>query len=101
MTKRIIPLACALALLSAPAWAQNANPQLLSLSCAGCHGVGGKSPGDIPSINGRSAQSIATMLRAFRAEPAPPGTTVMNRIAKGYSDSEIEAVAAEISAQWR
>jgi sulfide dehydrogenase cytochrome subunit len=62
-----IPLVAAAALFaSASAHAQNANPQLLSISCAGCHGTGGHSTGAIPSIYGRSAQSIAETLRAFR-----------------------------------
>jgi cytochrome c553 len=91
--------ACAALLAVAPAAAQNANPQLLSLSCAGCHGPGGHSPGPIPSIYGRSAPAIAETMRAFRADQRP--ATVMNRIAKGYSDAEIDALAREIAANWR
>ena len=95
-----IPLAAAAALFaSASAHAQNANPQLLSISCAGCHGTGGHSTGAIPSIYGRSAQSIAETLRAFRDGQRP--STVMIRIAKGYSDTEIDAVAREIAANWK
>lgn len=81
------------------AHAQNASPQLLSLSCAGCHGPNGHSPGTIPSIYGRTAGSIAETLRAFRTDQRP--ATVMNRIAKGYSDAEIDAVAQEIAANWK
>jgi sulfide dehydrogenase cytochrome subunit len=95
-----IPLVAAAALFaSASAHAQNANPQLLSISCAGCHGTGGHSTGAIPSIYGRSAQSIAETLRAFRDGQRP--STVMIRIAKGYSDTEIDAVAREIAANWK
>jgi sulfide dehydrogenase cytochrome subunit len=102
MIARIIAFASiATALHAGAAAAQNANPQLLSLSCAGCHGPSGKSPGDIPSINGRSADSLAIALRGFRADPTPAGVTVMNRIAKGYTEAEIDAVAREISASWR
>jgi sulfide dehydrogenase cytochrome subunit len=86
-------------LASAPAQAQNANPQLLSISCAGCHGTGGHSTGAIPSIYGRSAASIAETLRAFRDGRQP--ATVMNRIARGYTDTEIDAVAREISSNWK
>ncbi len=85
--------------LAAPAGAQNANPQLLTITCAGCHGPGGHSPATIPSIFGRSAESIAETLRAFRDEKRP--ATVMSRIAKGYSDGEIDAVAREISSNWK
>jgi cytochrome c553 len=96
---RTTTAACAALLAVAPAAAQNANPQLLSLSCAGCHGPGGHSPGPIPSIYGRSAPAIAETMRAFRADQRP--ATVMNRIAKGYSDAEIDALAREIAANWR
>ena len=85
--------------MAAPAKAQNANPQLLTITCAGCHGPGGHSPGTIPSIFGRTSASIAETLRAFRDDRRP--ATVMNRIAKGYSDTEIDAVAREISGNWK
>jgi cytochrome c553 len=96
---RATAVALAAALAAAPAAAQNANPQLLSLSCAGCHGPGGHSPGPIPSIHGRTQASLAETMRAFRADQRP--ATVMNRIAKGYSDVEIDALALEISTRWR
>jgi sulfide dehydrogenase cytochrome subunit len=93
-------LAIAFVLLGAStAQAQNADPQLLALSCASCHGPGGRSPGAVPSLNGRTAASLADAMRAFSAGQRP--ATVMNRIAKGYSDAEIEALAQEIAANWK
>ena len=95
--------ACAIAVFSvlhaAPAPAQNANAQLLTLSCSGCHGANGHSPGQMPPLFGRSADMIAQALREFRADQRP--ATVMNRIAKGYTDAEIDAVAREIATTWR
>ena len=76
---------------------QTADARLIALSCAGCHGPDGRSPGSIPSLNGRSATALAMALRAFRTEPA----TVMGRIAKGYSDEEIDAVARQIATDWK
>lgn len=84
---------------AAPVSAQNANPQLLTVSCSGCHGPGGHSPGAIPSIYGRTAPAIAEALRDFRDGKRP--STVMVRFAKGYTDAEIDAVAREISANWK
>lgn len=81
------------------AHAQGADPRLLAFSCAGCHGPGGHSPGTIPSINGRSQAALAEALRGFRAGERP--STVMGRIAKGYSDAEIDAVAREIATEWK
>jgi cytochrome subunit of sulfide dehydrogenase len=100
--RRVLPAAfafAALAAFAAPASAQNANPQLLTLSCSGCHGPAGHSPGAIPSIYGRTAASIAETLRGFRDGNRP--ATVMGRISKGYSDAEIDAVAREIAANWK
>jgi sulfide dehydrogenase cytochrome subunit len=79
--------------------AQTADPQLLVLSCAGCHGPGGRSPGAIPSLHGQTAASIADHLRGFRDDRLP--STVMGRIAKGYSDAEIDALANTMAASWK
>src|SRR5690349_23190549 len=100
MKRLALAAAAAIALLvDTPARAQEADPQLLRLSCVGCHGVGGHSPSAIPSIYGRSAASIAEALRAFRDGSRP--ATVMNRIAKGFTDAEIDTVARETSTHWR
>jgi sulfide dehydrogenase cytochrome subunit len=90
--------ACVAMLAAVPARAQNADPQLLIVSCSGCHGTGGHSAGAIPSIYGRNAASIAETLREFRDDKRP--ATIMNRLAKGYSDTEIDTLAREIAAKW-
>jgi len=64
---------------------------MLSNSCAGCHGTDGKSPGAIPSINGKSTTFISTSLMEFRSGKRP--STVMGRHAKGYTDKEIKLIA--------
>ena len=64
---------------------------LLSISCAGCHGTDGYSPGSIPSIGGKSSDFIATAMRQF-SSGARPGT-VMGRHATGYTDEEIQLIA--------
>ena len=64
---------------------------MLSVSCAGCHGTDGKSPGAIPTIAGKSADFIETALNDFRS--GKRDSTVMGRHAKGYADDEIRLVA--------
>lgn len=64
---------------------------MLALSCTACHGTAGASPGAIPSIRGKSADYLAERLRAFR--DGGRAATVMDRLAKGYSDEEIDALA--------
>ena len=70
---------------------------MLGNSCAGCHGTGGRSPGAIPSINGKTAQFISQSLMDFRSGKRP--ATVMGRHAKGYSDEEIKLIAEYFSSQ--
>ncbi len=89
----------ALAVVAAlPAAARDAEPRLLAWSCAGCHGPDGHSPSTIPSLYGRTAASVADILRIYRADKMP--STVMSRIAKGYSDAEIDGLAQAI-ATWK
>lgn len=64
---------------------------MLSNSCSACHGTDGKSPGAIPSINGKSARFLTQALTEFRAGTRT--STVMGRHAKGYSDKEIQLIA--------
>ncbi len=83
-----------------PAAAQNADARLIANACATCHAPGGRSPGQIPSIYGRTEASLAELMRAFRADQRP-GTTVMNRLAKGYTDAEIDSVSRYIATNWK
>ena len=68
---------------------------MLSISCAGCHGTDGKSPGAIPGIYGKSADFIKTSLLGFRSGKRT--STVMGRLAKGYSEDEIQRIAEYLS----
>ena len=70
---------------------------MLAHSCAACHGTMGKSPGAIPSINGKSASFIFQALKEFQTGSRP--STVMDRQAKGYSDRELRLIADFFSKQ--
>ena len=78
------------------AQAQTADPRLLALSCAGCHAPNGNSAGGIPTLSGQTGAAIAEKLRGFRDNRIR--STVMGRIAKGYSEADIDAVAQQIAA---
>ena len=47
--------------------------------------------GGMPQIHSLAAGDIATLMRAFKNDEVV--VTMMNRIAKGYSDAEIDAIA--------
>ncbi len=70
-------------------------------TCAGCHGTDGQSVGPAsPNLAGMSASYFIDSMTYFKnlekgawsGEDARPAT-IMNRIAKGYSDEQIEAMA--------
>lgn len=92
--KAPLPLIVAIALLLAPTLS-SATPSaaLLAESCTGCHGNNGHSQGpSIPSIEGYPVSYFIKTMQAFKSGDRPG--TVMGRIAKGYDDEEIKAMAA-------
>jgi sulfide dehydrogenase cytochrome subunit len=92
MSKALAGTALAAVLvLPLAAGAQNADGTILALSCAACHGTGGASPGAIPSLRGKTAAYIGEALTEFKT--GKRSATVMGRLAKGYSDAEIKALA--------
>ena len=58
---------------------------------APCHGAAGQGAGGIPPIAGtRSRLELVALMRGYRTNEGAP--TVMNRIARGYSDAEIDVL---------
>lgn len=86
-------LALALA-ISAPAIA--AEPPAGASSCSGCHAANPKVDTPVPSIRGRDPAEIVAAMQAFRSGERP--STVMGRIAKGFSEDEIRAIAVWLAA---
>jgi cytochrome c553 len=66
-------------------------------SCSGCHSARAAAATPVPRLYGRDAGEMVTAMAAFRDGSRP--ATVMNRIAKGFSDDEIRPVAAWFAAQ--
>jgi cytochrome c553 len=100
--KLTIIASVALAALSLSAAAQDmAGARTLAAGCAICHGTQGKPAPNAPLIPlaGLPRDHIATQMRAFRDGKRP--ATVMHQIAKGYSDAQIDALAAWFAAQPR
>jgi cytochrome c553 len=75
------------------------NGRNLAAGCAICHGTQGNAlPGaPVIALAGLPREHIATQMRAFRDGSRP--ATVMHQIAKGYSDAQIDAMAAWFAAQ--
>jgi cytochrome subunit of sulfide dehydrogenase len=94
----LVAAGVALAASSAPAMAQQIDGRVIASSCMNCHGPDGKSPGDIPSIAGKSEDYIKNAMIDFRdGKRTGASATVMPRFAKGLSDAEIDAVSKYIA----
>ena len=74
-----------------------AEPPPGASSCSGCHAVGAKVETPVPRILGRQPAEIIAAMLAFQSGERP--STVMERIAKGFSEDEIRAIAAWLAAQ--
>lgn len=72
----------------------HADPSALMMAntCAGCHGTEGKSVGPAsPSLAGMSESYFIDSMKGFKE--GSRAATIMDRIAKGYSDDQIESMA--------
>jgi cytochrome c553 len=70
----------------------------LAATCAACHGTNGATQGNtLPSLAGQPRQALAAALRDFKAGKRQ--ATIMTQIAKGYTDEQIEQLAAWFSVQ--
>jgi cytochrome c553 len=68
-----------------------------ALSCSGCHPAGRAAQTTVPRLIGRNPADIVAAMQAFKTGQNP--ATVMDRIAKGFSDDEVKAIAAWYGAQ--
>ena len=89
-------LAIALVLTGAPQFAAAAEPvatgKMLGSNCAGCHGTLGKSENEyMPLLAGIDRNHLVQAMKDYRDDKRR--SVVMNRVAKGYNDAEIEALA--------
>lgn len=73
---------------------QALNTRALAATCANCHGTDGYSVEGqaMVKLAGLNQSVIAAQLRAFRDGQRP--ATVMHQLTKGYSDQQIDAIAA-------
>ncbi|MGD8913189.1 MAG: cytochrome c4 [Candidatus Thiodiazotropha sp.] len=66
--------------------------QALAFTCAGCHGTDGSSVGpSSPSIAGMDPEVFIDAMEAYQHDER--NSTIMNRIAKGYSEEQIKSMA--------
>ena len=89
-------------LLAVPlvAWAQGIDPNLgrnLAATCANCHLITGKSAHPLPDFAGQAGQSMLNHLKEVKVGKRQ--ATVMDQLAKGYTDAQLDAISAYYAAQ--
>ena len=88
------------AVFALSALAQGADPNLgrnLAGACANCHGTNGVSQQGMPNLAGQQRAYLVQQMQDFRTGKRP--ATIMHQLAKGYTDEQIEALAAYFAAQ--
>jgi len=66
-------------------------------ACANCHGTNGQAQPGMESLAGVNKDDIVKKMQDFKAGRKP--ATIMHQLAKGYSDDQIQAIAAYFAAQ--
>ncbi len=87
---------------AAAAQAQDAaalNLRSLAATCANCHGTAGRPVPNpaVPGLAGIPSGYMVEQMKAFKS--GARSATVMHQLAKGYSDAQIEQLAAYFAAQ--
>lgn len=95
--KRTLACGALLAATGAGAAAPATPPPYLVGTCFTCHGTEGRTQSAIPAIAGRDREFLQNTLLAFKAGSKP--ATLMQQLAKGYTDEEIAVLADYFSRQ--
>jgi sulfide dehydrogenase cytochrome subunit len=75
-----------------PKTKMGASDAMLANTCAGCHGTNGVSSGPaIPTIAGLSNEYFVEIMKGYAEGTVP--STVMGRMAQGYTEDEIKQLA--------
>jgi cytochrome c553 len=94
---RAIALLAAAAAIAPLAHAQNASHvRAMAATCANCHGTDGRSVGTVPGLAGVDKAYVAQQMRDFKTGKRT--ATVMQQLAKGYTDEQIDQLAGYFSA---
>lgn len=101
-TVQLVVLSSVIAVLpvSGLALAQGQDPNLarnIAASCNGCHGTNGVSQGGMPTLAGQSKADLVRKMQDFKSGKTP--ATIMQQLAKGYTDEQIDLAAGWFAAQ--
>jgi cytochrome subunit of sulfide dehydrogenase len=94
--RRVVAAAIGLASIAAAAVVA-AEPPSGAAACSGCHPSSPGVTSPVVRLAGRDRAEIIKAMQDFRS--GARAGTVMDRIAKGFTDAEIQAIAAWYAAQ--
>jgi cytochrome c553 len=100
MKIRLTFSALALLAIAGTTYAQGVSPQQArswAAGCANCHGTNGQAQPGLASLAGASKDETVQKMKEFKSGTRP--ATLMHQLAKGYTDEQIEAIAAYFAAQ--
>jgi len=92
MSKKVRNLLLAMLALLPVTVVAGPSGQAMAFTCAGCHGTDGSSVGpSMPAIAGMDPEVFVDAMKAYRDNQRNP--TIMNRMAKAYSDEQFKEMA--------
>ncbi len=99
---KLLPTVAVLSLLAAASTAHAADPNLgrnLAATCANCHGTNGKAVPNagIDPLAGEDKAKMLKKLSDFKSGIRP--STIMQQIAKGYTDEQLDMISAYYAVQ--
>jgi sulfide dehydrogenase cytochrome subunit len=90
--------AAALGVASSPAAVvASAEPPAGAVACSGCHPASTRVTSPVPRLAGLDRAAIVRAMQDFRS--GTRAATVMDRIAKGFTEAEVQAIAAWYATQ--
>lgn len=97
MKATVIAVAGALLAATPAAFADEVVARSLAATCANCHGPEGRSVNPaVKGLAGMPKKEIVDTMQAFKSGKKP--ATVMHQLSKGYTDEQIDMIAAYFAA---
>ena len=94
--RRVLAAAIGVASIAAAVVA-SAEPPAGAAACSGCHPASTRVTSPVPRLAGLDQAAMVRAMQDFRSGART--ATVMDRIAKGFTDAEIQAIAAWYATQ--
>lgn len=97
MKKKMSSLVLAAGVFIAPTLIAETTESMLAHPCAGCHGTDGYSQSPMPRIAGFNEKLLVQIMKNYQTDSR--GSTIMGRLAKGYTEGELASIAKFFSKQ--